>query len=209
LKVPILTVLVVGAAIALLAATQVWVRGRLAIEGFPGVAVEPTGRTLVPLVPAVGVLALGGALALLLVGRIGRVLIGGLVAVLAVVAATASIRVTADAAQSVSGTLAEAGGVTAIPGGTDSIVATATVWPWVAVVGLVLVVGAAIAVALAPSSRWPRGGRRYAAPGQGETPAAGAAATTGPAATGAADAASDGGGVGLWDALDRGDDPTV
>jgi uncharacterized membrane protein (TIGR02234 family) len=206
LKIPTLAVLTVGAAVALLAATQIWVEARLAIEGFPGIGVEPTGRILVPLVPAVGLLALGGALAMLLVGRVGRGLIGGLVAVLAVVGAAASVTVTADPASSVSATLAEAGGVTEIPGGTSAIVATATAWPLVAIGGLVVVVLAAATAALCPSSRWPRGGRRYAA-ADSAAGAAGRASATSP--HGAASSDADGGGIGLWDALERGDDPTV
>lgn len=216
LKVPTIAVMVAGAAVALFAATQIWARGRLAIEGFPGIAVEPTGRTLVPLVPAVGLLALGGALALLLVGRLGRALIGGVVALLALGAALAALRVE-DAQNAVAGILAEAAGVTSIPGGVNSIDALPTIWPWVATLGLSVAGIAAVIAATAPASRWPRGGRRYAAATSEAAPAPQATSgVEGPAPDAAGDAPTSPGagqgrddGVGLWDALDRGDDPTL
>lgn len=217
---PTLGALVIGAALALFAATQIWVRGRLALEDFPGIAVAPTGRIVAPIVPAVGLLALGAALALLLVGRVGRALIGGLVALLSVLSVVASARVALGPDASVSSALAEAVGITALPGGTSSIVATATFWPWIAVSGATLTALAAVAAAVASPSLWPKAGRRYASIASTASTASTPEPSVGAAAAGSTaasdrdlgaqvDAADTESGVGLWDALDRGDDPTL
>lgn len=185
-----LAALVSGAVLALLSATQVWVRANLAISGLPAVVVEPTGRTLVPVVAAVGLLALGAAVATLLVGQLGRVLMGVAVAVLAAGAAFAAFRVAADPAMAVAAALAEAAGVSDLPSSGGAVTAVSNAWPQVAGIAMVIVACAATIAAVASPQVWPRGGRRYAA-------------TETSAERGRED------GVGLWDALDRGDDPTA
>jgi uncharacterized membrane protein (TIGR02234 family) len=187
--------LLAGAVVALLASTQVWVDAALTVSGLPPIDVQATGRVVAPLVPAVALLALGGAAALLLVGGIARRVVGAVIGAMALLAIVSAARAALDPSTAVAPALAEAAGITGLP---EALAPTTDVtgWPWIATAGLLLTLGAGALAAL--SSRWPDVGRRYATQdGSAESPGA------------AKPAAARDDGVGLWDALDRGDDPTA
>ncbi|MFI6230700.1 Trp biosynthesis-associated membrane protein [Micromonospora echinospora] len=170
-----------GAGLAVWAATRTW-----AVEvtprpvPLPALREERSGAALLPWLPALAVVALAGAGAVLATRRGLRRAVGLVILVLgAAVAVGGGYALTATFAGEVSRqwpALCLFGGVLAAVGG-----------GWTALRG----------------ATWPAMGARY------ERPARGGGATTsgGPEATGAA--ASTRGTTDAWDALDRGEDPTV
>jgi hypothetical protein len=170
-----------GAGLAVWAATRTW-----AVEvtprsvPLPALREERSGAALLPWLPALAVVALAGAGAVLATRRGLRRAVGLVILVLgAAVAVGGGYALTATFAGEVSRqwpALCLLGGVLAAVGG-----------GWTALRG----------------ATWPAMGARY------ERPARGGGATTsgGPEATGAA--ASTRGTTDAWDALDRGEDPTV
>ena len=72
-------------------------------------------------------------------------------------------------------------------------------WPWVAIVGSLLVAAGALLVVVTVGS-WPRASRRYDESSSGTNAAPSPAGKASAAPTDEADA--------LWKALDRGEDPT-
>jgi uncharacterized membrane protein (TIGR02234 family) len=189
-----------GAGLVLLAAGQPWARAVTSGAAGP-VAVTATGAEIVPLVPGLGLLVLAGSVALLATRRVGRRLVGTILAAAGagIVAATIAGRAAPDAA------LREAAGVaTGRIGAAVSGVAGAG-WPWLALAGglLILAVGLAAAVAgprwSVMSGRYERGAEPVAAGGAGAPAAAPGGAGAQPPATGRD----------TWTALDQGIDPTV
>jgi uncharacterized membrane protein (TIGR02234 family) len=185
-----------GAGLMLLAVSRTWVHA-VADDPLAGrLAVDATGRQAAPVVAAVALVALAGAVAVLTLRTVGR-LVAGLVLVLAAGAAGAAAldvaRTPSDALRSVlSDATGRSGG--ALP------VAQHTVWPWVAVAGALLVlVGAPAAVARA--RRWSGLSTRYDAPTR---PAGGTHPHQAVEDTTAGSAPAD-----SWEQLSRGEDPTV
>jgi uncharacterized membrane protein (TIGR02234 family) len=195
----------VAGGLALSAGGQAWLTATLRRPApIPPVTEPLTGGTLAPLVPACGLLLLAAAVALVAVRGAGRVVVGLLVAVAGGVLGWSGLRLLVTGGEAAA--VAVVGGGT--PGSTLSV-ATAPVWPVLAVVaGLVAVATGLLAVAR--GRRWPAMGRRYERPA-GAVPTAPAATTTATStATPAAarpvtdeDRALD-----AWRALDRGEDPT-
>jgi len=137
-----------GAGLMLLAVSRTWVHA-VADDPLAGrLAVDATGRQAAPVVAAVALVALAGAVAILTVRTIGR-LVAGLLLVLAAGAAGAAAlgvaRTPSDALRSV---LSDATGRSGGP----LPVAQHTVWPWVAFAGTLLVL-LTLAYAVA-SRRW-------------------------------------------------------
>lgn len=148
-----------GAGLMLLAVSRTWVHA-VANDPLAGrLAVDATGRQAAPVVAAVALVALAGAIAILTLRTVGRV-VAGLLLVLAAGAAGAAAlgvaRTPSDALRSVlSDATGRSGG--ALPA------AQHTAWPWVAIAGAVLVLlGAAVAVVRA--RRWSGLSARYDAP---------------------------------------------
>jgi uncharacterized membrane protein (TIGR02234 family) len=188
----VLIALVASAATVLLGSTQVWIDASLTVSGLPTVDVAANGRTVAPLAPAVALLTLGAAAALLLLGGAARRFVGAIAAVMALLGTWVCIRTALDPASAVGPVLAETAGITGL---SDVSAPTLAVrgWPWIVAAALfVAALGGAVA-ALSP--RWPSVGRRYASRESGRPPIGGERARDD--------------GVGLWDALDRGDDPTL
>ena len=154
--------------------------------------VSATGGDLSGAVSALGLAGIAGALALLATARWGRVLVG-----LLMVASGAGVAVGALDARSVShaakvlGTTAGTKGV-----GTSVTAVSMSPWPYVAVAAG-LIVAAAGLVAVVRGQSWPGLSSRYDAPAARQRQAA---------ATARAHAETP---KGLWDALDRGEDPTA
>jgi len=152
----------------------------------PDVTLGLSGRTLEPLVAGLGIVGLAGVVGLLATRRWGRLVVAAIVALSGLgVLVTALTRLTAPGAVEARDLLADAGR----SAGAAAVTATAHPgWPVLAAAGGLLLALGGLA-ALARSRRWPTMSARY------ETPAA----RTGRPRTDAA----------VWDALDRGDDPTA
>jgi len=179
-----LAVLAAGAILALVAAGRTW--ATVTVDG----ALRPetilvTGSDLTGAARALGLLGLAGVLAVVATRRWVRRIIGAGIAVAGLAAAVAVGRVAADLRSSALDWALSSSDGTA----TTSV--TGTVAPWLALVGCLLVVLAGLVVLLR-GHRWPVLGasyeRRRAVEPAVEQPEGGRTA---------------------WDALDRGEDPTL
>jgi uncharacterized membrane protein (TIGR02234 family) len=188
-----LTVAVLGAAaaggLALMAGGQRW--ADVTVERaapLPPVSAVVTGADVAPLVPATGLVLLAAAVALVAVRGAGRVVVGLLMAVAAGVLGWAGLRGSTGGLDA--GAVHEAAGRPA-----DSIVELSVGWPLLAVVAGVVGLAAGLLVVLR-GRRWPGMGRRYER-----------SADTG--ATAARPRTDEERAQAAWQALDRGEDPTV
>lgn len=197
-----LALVVVGGGLALLASVPTWVSASVQDEGLPIVTSQVSGRSVAPLVAACGLLALAGGFAALLAGPWARRVIGLLLFVVGVAAAWSVLAVLRDPEASTVGPLSDAVGLSAV---TVTGAATST-WPVVAALACTLVtVGGGWM--LLRSGGWSRSAARYerepldtrTSETQGRTGAPGSVPPS----------ADEAGGTGLWDSLDRGEDPTI
>jgi len=144
------------------------------------------GSELAPGVRALGLVGLAGVVALAATRRTGRVVVGGLL-VLTGAGVVASVVVPDLTAASLdSGRVAAAGADPA------SAPVAATAWPWLTALGGAVLAAAGLLTVLRGRS-WPGLGQRYDAPAPHRAQP---------------DAASAPSERGLWEALDRGEDPT-
>jgi uncharacterized membrane protein (TIGR02234 family) len=174
----------VGAALVLLAGGRSWVHFSVIQPPLPAVHGVATGHRLAGATTSLGLVILAAAVALVATRRLGRQLAGVLVVAVGVTAVVLALHVAVDPASSVNGAVATATGRRGIAATTVSV----TAWPWLAALGgmLATLIGA---MTVAHGRRWPAMGRRYEV-----------APATAPTKR---DETS------MWDALDRGDDPTV
>jgi uncharacterized membrane protein (TIGR02234 family) len=182
-----------GAGLALWAATRTWSLLVIDRPGLPALRTATTGAEDFPLLIGLALVALAGVGALLATRGLVRRVLGGLLA--AVGAGLAVQAITGRAGLDVG----RAG-------------AGATIWPVVCVVGGAMIVVGGLAAAR-QGHRWPTMGSRYerrnvpsAPSGPGDAP--------GPQATASPDdqsrsALAPADNRAVWDALDRGDDPTA
>ncbi|SCL18640.1 Tryptophan-associated transmembrane protein (Trp_oprn_chp) [Micromonospora pallida] len=170
-----------GAGLAVWAATRTW-----AVELTPRPAPLPalrearSGAALLPWLPALAVVALAGAGAVLATRGALRRLVGMLILLLGVAVA--------------------AGGGYALGAGFEGEVSRQ--WPALCLLGGVLATAGGAWTVLRGAA-WPAMGARY------ERPARGAAGTPDEAGSAGAAARTQGRTADAWDALDRGEDPTV
>ncbi|MEV8586239.1 TIGR02234 family membrane protein [Streptomyces sp. NPDC051180] len=177
-----------GATVVLLSAGQIWAEGTASVGG-GSVPVEADGGAVTGVPTALAIVGLAALFAVFAVRRTGRTLVAALLALSGAGAALAAVLGASDSAA----LDAEAA---RISGDTAAAVAglTHTAWPYVTAAGAVLILLAGL-FALRFGKNWPAMGGRYERSG---TPRAGRkAATTDP------DRPED-----LWKALDRGEDPT-
>jgi uncharacterized membrane protein (TIGR02234 family) len=174
---------VVGAALILLSGGRSWAHFSVVQPPLPAVHGVATGHRLAGATTSLGLVVLAAAVALIATRRLGRQLAGTLVVVVGVIAVVVALHVAIDPASSVAGAVAAATGRRGVAATTVSVSA----WPWLTAVGG-LVAAAVGALTVAHGRRWPAMGRRYEA------------AASRPVKD---DETS------MWDALDRGDDPTV
>lgn len=185
-----LAVLGLGGALTSLGAAQPWAR-LAADDGLTVLSVQVTGSALAPLAPAAGLVGLAAVLAVLAVRTTTRRVVAVVVAVLATAAVAQAVAAWADLAERARRWWAVEVGDLA-----DTAQVALTAWPAVTIGGLVLVaVGAG--VVLLRGADWSGLSSRYERPGT--PPAAGASGSGAAPPTSAGD---------LWQALDRGDDPT-
>ena len=186
-----------GGGLALLGASRPWLRLTAPRRPpFSDVALALTGRDLEPLVAALGLVGLAGAVGLLATRRWGRLAVGAVLAVAGLVIAVSSVpRVSAPGTGDARDLLADAGRGGAVPADAAVTGTAVPAWPLVAALGGVLLLAGGLAAVLR-SRRWPTMSARYEKPASQPT----AQPTAQPAAP--TDAA-------LWDALDSGHDPTA
>jgi uncharacterized membrane protein (TIGR02234 family) len=176
-----------GAVLALATSAPTWVRVTVPrSRPLADATVAVAGRSLVPLVPALGLVGLAALVGLVATRGRGRLALGVVLALsgAAVVVAAAPHLVApspAAAERLLTGPLP--GRDLARPAQAHAVPA----WPALASVGGLLLAAAGLGTAVR-GSRWPAMSGRY------DAPAARAAAPTT---------------AGIWDALDRGDDPTA
>lgn len=135
----VLVVLIAGG-LALLASTQTWLVAT-DIEALPDTAVESTGQQAAGAVTAMALVAMAGGIALSIAGRIARLIIGVLLAASAVLLGASTLGVMANPVDAAQPRVAELSGLTEEAGHV-----TMTWAPWLALVGSVLMLVAAVVV---------------------------------------------------------------
>jgi uncharacterized membrane protein (TIGR02234 family) len=170
----------VGAFVVLVAAGRAWTSVEVPAGPLADARTATrTGADLVPGVRALGLVGLAGVVALAATRRTGRTLVGGVL--LLTGAGVVAAVLGADLATATVRTEGLEGAV------------TMTAWPWLTATGGGLLAAAGLLTTLRGRS-WSALGRRY------EAPATAATATAAP---------QEPTGRGLWEALDRGEDPTA
>ena len=194
---------ILGGALGLLSTSQTWAWAVVTspVSG-ARVPVTVTGKDAAQVVVALALVALAGGVALLLARRLGRWLIG-LLLVLGGAAGAASAATSAGTPSDAVGEKAQ-GIVGAV--GTTLTDTSVTAWPWVAVVGGLLVVVAG-GLAVVRARRWAVGGARFEATAVSSSDAEGPGEPAVPHEAPEQHHESSAPGA-AWDALSRGEDPT-
>jgi len=174
-----------GAALVLAVAGRTWADGTVVVQG-TRIAVEVSGNTISKATSALALLGAAGALAVFATRTFGRVVVGALITI----AGLGVIAFAVDGARDRSALDSQAADKAAVEG-VRAIDVGHAIWPWFAVLGGVLILLAGAAT-LARGRRWPGMSNRY------EAPAGKRAEATRTTATNAD----------LWNAMDRGEDPT-
>jgi uncharacterized membrane protein (TIGR02234 family) len=175
-----------GATLALVAAGRPWAHAAV-VEGPLRFTVSPSGRAVAPPLAALAIAGLAGSVAVLAARRFGRLLTGAVLLLAGTGMAVSSLYAAATLETAVRPEAGRAVGQReAAPSSVD-----ATAWPALAALGGLLTAGSG-ALTLVRGRRWPGMSERY----EPSSPARG----PGEPARGPG---------GMWDALDRGDDPTA
>ncbi len=193
---------VAGGLLAVLAGGRTWLTVTpLASAGIASrAAVEVTGREAAPGGPALGLVALAGAVALLASGRRVRQVVAGLLVLCG--AGLVAVRLAFGAAVDAVAQDAVARATGTTVRGAGELVARPTAWGGVCAAAGVLVAAGAV-LALVRGGRWSGPARRY----ETAPVAAAAAAAAGPTTPGGMAAQRDRA-YDAWDALSSGADPT-
>ena len=185
-----LAALVAGGTMCLVFAGRAW--GEAAVDdGLTTTTEQATGRDLLPLAPAVGLLALAAVVAIPATRHVGRSVVGLVLVVAGVATAIGSVRLAPELPSHVMSWASQAGEAA-------ESVHSATAHPAAALLtgaGGLLVAGVGVAVLLRGRT-WPAMGRRFDRDGR----AGGEPKTDTTPSVSSRD---------TWDALDRGDDPTA
>ncbi|MER5867284.1 TIGR02234 family membrane protein [Kitasatospora sp. NPDC002040] len=172
---------VLGAVLVLTAVSRVWAEGTAG-----GLAVEVTGSAVSGLPGGLALVGLASAVAVFAVRGAGKAVVGALVALAGAGAAVAAVLGATDPA-ALNGEAAKK--LALVSAQAEQVSHTA--WPWVAALGGLLLALAGL-LTVRYGRGWPALGSRYEAPARKAAPKAKRGGT--PAE--------------LWQALDRGEDPT-
>lgn len=193
-----LGLLAAGGALVLAAAAAGWVVATASAEGLPAVSVEVTGGAAAPALPALGLLALAGVVGVVATrGRLRRV-VGGALAAAGAAVVVVAVSTGRSPVATARAPLAEQLGVDAV----EPTAVTSSAWWLVAVLGGLLVLGGGALSALR-GHRWSALSARYGAAGRADDGRVDAGSPDDGRAGRAAGPAQ------AWDALDRGEDPTL
>lgn len=184
---------VLGSALVLFAASRPWAYA-VAAQGDLRVDLEVTGSAVAAVVPALGLVGLAGALALVAARGWLRQAFGVLIAGAGVGAAIGA----AMNSRTGSGDLRDEAGAALGTNAASALASGNTQWPWLAFFGSLAVAVAGVTTAWRGAT-WPAMSSRYDAPGTVES-----AQRSTPERTAEGDGALE-----QWRALDRGEDPTV
>ncbi|WP_225447841.1 TIGR02234 family membrane protein [Streptacidiphilus sp. P02-A3a] len=189
---------VLGASLALLAAGRTWSRGQVGFQQAV-LHVSASGSQTTGLPSALALVGLASAVAVFAVRGFGRRLLGALLAL----AGAGAVAVCLTAATSGAALNRRASAAVGLSSATaDHVVHTA--WPWAGAVGGVLLLLAGVLV-ITRGRDWPGMSSRYDAPARRRVVGPGAVATAGPAGRRPAREQTP---ADVWQALDRGEDPT-
>jgi uncharacterized membrane protein (TIGR02234 family) len=180
-----LSVGVLGGALVAVAAAKPWATATIGGQGLPALPISVDGADAVPLVAALGLVMLAGAVSLAATRNQGRRLAGLLLVVAAVVVGWQTLAAGPAINDALRAQTVGSVGSAAVPD------ANGTAWRWLTLVGAGLSLASGLA-AVSKGPDWPAMGSRYDAP----TSARG----------GSPDVRED---VDAWRAIDEGDDPTV
>ncbi|GAA1120404.1 TIGR02234 family membrane protein [Citricoccus alkalitolerans] len=195
---------IAAGAIILGTGAQTWIESSQ-ISGLPGNAVTTTGNEAAAVVPAMALVGMAAGIALSMARRIGRWITALLLLLAGVATAWSSVQAALDPAAAAHSQVSEASGTTAGAG-----VYAVTVWPWLTLVGGILLFLCGLAVLLF-GRRWATTRRYEAAPAtRTATTASGTESPAGPTAgpTAASTTPEDLDEIDAWDELSRGQDPT-
>jgi uncharacterized membrane protein (TIGR02234 family) len=176
---------VVGGGLVAVAAAKPWATATVGGQGLPAQPVSVDGADAVPLVAALGLVLLAGAVSLAATRNQGRRLAGLLLVVAAVVVAWQTLTAGPAITDALREQTVGSAGSAALPD------ANGTAWRWLTLVGAGLSLAAGLA-AVSKGPDWPAMGSRYDAPTS--------ARSNNP------DVRED---VDVWRAIDEGEDPTV
>jgi uncharacterized membrane protein (TIGR02234 family) len=184
-----LAALVAGGTMCLVFAGRAW--GEAAVDdGLTTTTEQATGRDLLPLAPAVGLLALAAVVAIPATRHVGRFVVGLVLVLAGLATAIGSVRLAPDLPSHVISWASQGGEAAESVHGVTAHPAAALLTG----AGGLLVAGVGVAVLLR-GPNWPAMGRRFDRAGR----AAGEPKTDATRSVSSRD---------TWDALDRGDDPT-
>ena len=184
-----LSALVVGGTMCLVFAGRAW--GEAAVDdGLTTTTEQATGRDLLPLAPAVGLLALAAVVAIPATRHVGRLAVGLVLALAGLATAIGSVRLARDLSSQVISWASQGEAAESVHGATARPAAALLTGA-----GGLLVAGVGVAV-LGRGRTWPGMGRRFDRDGG----TGGEPQTDAPRSVSSRD---------TWDALDRGDDPTA
>ncbi len=175
-----------GAVLTLAAASQPWVSAVVTM-GELRIPLQAAGSALTSVIIPLGIGGLAGALAVITFRGPGRVVTGALMVCAALTVIAATVRVLGDVADAAAPAAGKTIGLTEIRVSEISI----TLWPWLTLLGGVLIAVAGV-LTIVRGRRWPVISGRYQAPREQEKlPPAKEPPHQ------------------LWDTLDRGNDPTI
>ncbi|GAA4778404.1 Trp biosynthesis-associated membrane protein [Citricoccus nitrophenolicus] len=192
-------------AIILGTGAQTWIESA-GLSGLATTSVTTTGNQAAAVVPAMGLVGMAGGIALSMARRIGRWISAVLMVLAGLMAGFSAVHAALQPATAAQAQVSEASGTTA-----DAGSYVVTVWPWLTLVGGVLLLLCGLAVLLLGRD-WVTS-RRHESPVATGVPATATGATATATGAGTGSASEDGDGSDLdeidaWDELSRGQDPT-
>ncbi|MEV4901297.1 Trp biosynthesis-associated membrane protein [Citricoccus sp. NPDC055426] len=201
---------IAAGAIILGTGAQTWIVST-GVSGLATTSVTTTGNQAAAVVPAMGLVGMAAGIALSMARRIGRWITAVLLMLAGVAAGISSVHAALDPAGAAQAQVSQASGTTA-----DAGSYAVTVWPWLTLLGGVLLLACGLAVAVLGRG-WTTSRRHESPVTSGAAGAGGAGGAAGVAggstavSTSAAGTAEDGAEldeIDAWDELSRGQDPT-